>query len=138
MKLKLLLSIAIISLLATQSVTAETVPLETFFKKPQFAGFQLSPNGKELAALAPVNGRMNLVILDLATRTPRAVTGVSDLPLLVFGGRFTLRVIEIDLCVAPDRLEPGRGLILDTLTPYLFPAPIVFHYLRWFLDWGRF
>jgi phosphatidate cytidylyltransferase len=60
------------------------------------------------------------------------------LPLLVFGGRFTLRVIEEDLCVAPDRMEPGRGLVLDTLTPYLLPAPIVFHYLRWFLDWGRF
>jgi phosphatidate cytidylyltransferase len=60
------------------------------------------------------------------------------LPLLVFGGRFTLRVIEDDLGVVPRRLEPGRGLVLDTLTPYLFPAPIAFHYLRWFLDWGRF
>lgn len=60
------------------------------------------------------------------------------IPLLVFGSRFTLRVIEDDLGVAPERLEPGRGLVLDTLTVYLLPAPIAFHYLRWFLDWGRF
>jgi dipeptidyl aminopeptidase/acylaminoacyl peptidase len=78
MKFKLLLSLALFGLLTTQNAAAQTVPLETFFKKPQFASFQLSPNGKELAALAPVNGRMNVVILDLATRAPRAVTSIRE------------------------------------------------------------
>jgi dipeptidyl aminopeptidase/acylaminoacyl peptidase len=75
MKLKSLLIIAVLALFATQNVLAEKLPLETFFKKPQFAAFQVSPNGKELAVLAPVGERMNVVIMDLETRKPRVVTG---------------------------------------------------------------
>jgi dipeptidyl aminopeptidase/acylaminoacyl peptidase len=75
MKLKSLLIIAVLALFATQNALAEKLPLETFFKKPQFAAFQLSPNGKELAVLAPVGERMNVVIMDLETRKPRAITG---------------------------------------------------------------
>jgi phosphatidate cytidylyltransferase len=59
------------------------------------------------------------------------------IPLLVFGGNFTLRTMKSDLGVTRDRLEPGRGLMLDSLYAFLFPAPVAFHYLRWFLDWGR-
>jgi len=59
------------------------------------------------------------------------------IPLLVLGGNFTMRVIERDLGVSNERLAPGRGLVLDSLKGFLFPAPIVFHYLRWFLDWGN-
>ena len=78
MKSRILCSMAMFAVLVVPSAMAEQLPLEAFFKKPQFAAFQLSPNGKELAALAPVNGRMNVVIVDLATRQPRAVTGVSE------------------------------------------------------------
>ncbi len=78
MKVRIPLAMVMLFLFATHDVLAGQLPLETFFKKPQFAGFQLSPNGKELAALAPINGRMNLVIVDLATRKPRAVTGVKE------------------------------------------------------------
>ena len=78
MKVKVLLCLASFAALFTQNLFAEQLPLETFFKKPQFAAFQLSPNGKELAALAPVNDRMNVVIIDLETREARAVTGVSE------------------------------------------------------------
>jgi phosphatidate cytidylyltransferase len=58
------------------------------------------------------------------------------IPFLVLCGNFTLRAIEEDLGVTAERLEPGRGLVLDSLKPYLFSAPPVFHYLRWFLHWG--
>jgi len=78
MKLKFLLSTAVLALLVTQNVFAEKLPLETFFKKPQFASLQISPNGKELAVLAPINGRMNVVVMDLATRKPKPVTGHSE------------------------------------------------------------
>ena len=78
MKAKMLLPAVLFCLLAKQPLFAEQLPLETFFKKPQFAAFQLSPDGRELAALAPINGRMNLVVVDLATRQPRAVTGIRE------------------------------------------------------------
>ncbi len=78
MSAKNLLVMAILFLGVTSKAVAAQLPLEDFFKKSQFTGFQLSPNGKELAALAPLNGRMNVVIIDLATRKPRAVTGVTE------------------------------------------------------------
>ena len=59
------------------------------------------------------------------------------IPFLVLAGNHTLRMLEEDLGVSPERLEPGRGLLLDSLKAYLFSAPPVFHYLRWFLDWGN-
>ena len=58
------------------------------------------------------------------------------IPFLVQAGHFTLRAIEADLGVRPEALEPGRGRVLDSLKAYLFTAPIIFHYLRWFLGWG--
>ncbi len=78
MKFRFLLGVMLAAALTLNHAMAEQLPLETFFKNPQFAAFQLSPNGKELAALAPVNGRMNVVIIDLETRQPRAVTGMSE------------------------------------------------------------
>jgi dipeptidyl aminopeptidase/acylaminoacyl peptidase len=61
-----------------QSAFAEQLPLEHFFKKPQYAGFQLSPDGENLGVLAPVEGRMNLVIINLKDRKPVLVTGEKD------------------------------------------------------------
>ncbi|MEJ8568929.1 S9 family peptidase [Elongatibacter sediminis] len=78
MKIRVLLGAALALMLAAPHAIAEKLPLETFFKKPQFTNFQISPNGKELAAMAPVNGRLNIVIIDLETREPRAVTGMSS------------------------------------------------------------
>jgi phosphatidate cytidylyltransferase len=51
-------------------------------------------------------------------------------------GQFTLKEIEQDLGIRADRLQPGRGRTIEALKSYLFTAPIVFHYLRWFLKWG--
>ena len=51
-------------------------------------------------------------------------------------GQFTLNQIEQDLGIRADRLQPGRGRTIEALKSYLFTAPIVFHYLRWFLKWG--
>ena len=57
-------------------------------------------------------------------------------PLLCCMGQFTLREIRHDLGVRTDRLQPGRGRTIESLRLYLFVAPVVFHYLRWFLIWG--
>ena len=47
-------------LLSGQAAAADRKGLDHYFKKPQYAGFQLSPNGKELAGLAPIGDRMNI------------------------------------------------------------------------------
>ena len=78
MKKRFLLGLAVFALLASPNLFAEKLPLDDFIKKPEFAGFQVSPNGKELAVLAPIKGRMNLVIMDLETRKPRALTAYEE------------------------------------------------------------
>jgi len=78
MNLKLLLGTILLSMLTTQNVVAEKLPLDHFFKNPEYAGFQISPNGKELAAMVNINGRMNLAVIDLKSRQSRAITSVTS------------------------------------------------------------
>ena len=54
------------------------------------------------------------------------------IPALVLLARWTLTPIEMDLRLDASRLQPGRGEILDNLKSFLFAAPIVFHYIRYF------
>lgn len=58
------------------------------------------------------------------------------LPLVAGIGNFTLKELEKDLGIRPDRLQPGRGKYITAAKIYLFSAPIAFHFLRWFLKWG--
>ena len=59
------------------------------------------------------------------------------IPVLVHMGNYTVGVLEIDLGISSADLEPGRGRVLDSLKPYLFTAPIVFHFLRWTMKFGE-
>ena len=56
------------------------------------------------------------------------------IPILVAAGAFTITHIEADLRIDRDRLPPGRGRILNSLKSFFFTGPVVFHYLRHFLD----
>jgi dipeptidyl aminopeptidase/acylaminoacyl peptidase len=56
----------------------DKIPIEDFFKLPQYAAMYLSPDGKSIAALSPVNGRQNLVVIDVKTRKAKPVTGLED------------------------------------------------------------
>ncbi len=59
------------------------------------------------------------------------------IPVLVLMGERTVAAIERDLGIDPADLEPGRGRVLESLSAYLYTAPIVFHYLRWILKFGE-
>ncbi len=59
-------------------VSAKEIPVEMMFKKAEFGSIQLSPNGKLLGALAPRNGRFNLVVLDLEKKSLARVTNVAE------------------------------------------------------------
>jgi phosphatidate cytidylyltransferase len=56
------------------------------------------------------------------------------LPALVLMGNFTLWKMEIDLGIDPDEVEPGRGHLIDGMRALLFPAPVIFHVVRYFTD----
>jgi dipeptidyl aminopeptidase/acylaminoacyl peptidase len=50
-----------------------------FFRYPQISSVSLAPGGKTLAGVGVVNGRRNLVIVDLATRKTLIITNYRDL-----------------------------------------------------------
>ena len=56
------------------------------------------------------------------------------IPALVAVGSFTMDCLEVDLGIDRSRLSPGRGAVLNSMKSYLYSAPVVFHYLRYFLD----
>ena len=56
----------------------DKIPIEDFFKLPQYSSMRLSPNGKNLAALAPFAGRQNAVIIDIANRKAKPITALED------------------------------------------------------------
>lgn len=60
-----LFTIIIISCVSLTCIAKDTkIEVENFFKNPKFTGLQLSPNGKYLAVLSPINERKNIVILE--------------------------------------------------------------------------
>lgn len=76
--IKKLAVIALLATVANAAIAAEQIPVEDFFKRSPFTGFQLSPDGKYLAAITPINERRNIAVIDLETREARAVTGMKD------------------------------------------------------------
>jgi dipeptidyl aminopeptidase/acylaminoacyl peptidase len=54
---------------------AKQLPIESFFRNPEFSGFALSPDGSHLAVRAPAGGNMNIFVFSLEDRKPRQVTG---------------------------------------------------------------
>jgi dipeptidyl aminopeptidase/acylaminoacyl peptidase len=79
----LITAASVVALLPAGAQTAATPPaaasaskpdIETIFKRPQFGTFLISPDGKKLATLAPMNGRDNLVVLDLEKRSRTNIT----------------------------------------------------------------
>jgi phosphatidate cytidylyltransferase len=55
------------------------------------------------------------------------------MPLLVLMGHHAGTFVERDLGVESDFLTPGRGQILHNLKSLLYAAPVMFHYIRYFL-----
>lgn len=86
---------------------ASEIPVETFWKLPEFTNMALSPNGKLLAALTPLNERENLVVIDLEKKTKRIITSFNSFDVVNFSwvnnNRIFFRVAEVR-----DRLDRIR------------------------------
>jgi dipeptidyl aminopeptidase/acylaminoacyl peptidase len=67
--------LAAILILAAGAAAAEPLSVETLFAPPRIGRLTISPDGKTIAALSPVAGRQNVVILDAATKKATPVTG---------------------------------------------------------------
>jgi dipeptidyl aminopeptidase/acylaminoacyl peptidase len=64
---------------ATAAAAAQASSVEDFFRNPEFSAMQLSPSGKYLATLAPINGHRNIVVLETDGLTNlKPLTGLDD------------------------------------------------------------
>jgi phosphatidate cytidylyltransferase len=55
------------------------------------------------------------------------------IPALVIIGNHTIVYFESDLGIERDNMKPGRGLIIDNIKSILYTAPVVLHYIRYFI-----
>ena len=92
------LTLAALPALAVAQKKPSDYKVEDFFKRAQYSQMVLSPDGRKLAALAPLKGRDNLVIIDLEKRTPRVITNFENVDAFgvvwVNNKRLCMRVIR--------------------------------------------
>ncbi len=83
--LKLLLGSAAfgLALLGTPTIAQPLAPAE-IFKPAAFRSPTVSPDGKSIAAIAPVGEKSNLVVLNLETRNVQAITSFNDFDVIEF------------------------------------------------------
>ncbi len=62
------------ALLAPLAWAQSKAPIEDFARRPKLDRLTFSPDGKQFAALQEINGRMNIVVGDLANGSLRSVT----------------------------------------------------------------
>jgi dipeptidyl aminopeptidase/acylaminoacyl peptidase len=95
-----LLALAILAfpLAAGAQKKPSDIPLEDFFRRAQYAEMTLSPDGTKLAALTPLKGRDNLVVVDLEKRTRNIITAFEKLDAVgifwVNSNRLCTRVVD--------------------------------------------
>lgn len=81
-----LVAIALLGLLAVPPTLAQTatptkkyekagdIPVDVFFRRAQYSDVELSPDGSKLAAVVPLHGRGNLVVIDLKTQKTTTIS----------------------------------------------------------------
>lgn len=80
----LVVAASMIAVPAPAQEKASDIPVETFMRRPENSQMTLSPNGQLLAALTPINGRDNLVVIDLAKRSKTIITSLTDFDVVEF------------------------------------------------------
>lgn len=85
-------------LAATAQKKPSDITIEEFFKRPQYSQMTLSPDGRKLAAISPLKGRDNLLVIDLDKRTSTMITNFETLDAAgafwVNNSRLCLRVVN--------------------------------------------
>ncbi len=91
-------------------------PVETFFKRATYDRVTLSPDGKLLAALVPVNERRNLALIDLDRGTATVITSLQkdDVESYAWIGNRLIEVRTANLADASGSVFITQDILLDT------------------------
>jgi dipeptidyl aminopeptidase/acylaminoacyl peptidase len=96
---------------------AEPVSLEEFYKDPALAGPILSRSGKFLAATAPSKGRMNLLVIELATRKGTILTSFEDFDVRgvhwIGDERLVFSLGQANSPTGPGQFDGGGLFVID-------------------------
>ncbi len=66
------------SISAVFAQTAKLIPMRDFFKNPEIAYFQISPDGKSMAFIQPFENRMNIFVRPMGSSEAKRVTTITD------------------------------------------------------------
>ena len=80
----LLLLAAAIPVFAQAQKKPSDVTIEQFYRRPDYSQMALSPNGKYLAAVVPANGRNNLAVIDIDSKSRQVITDLSKVDIASF------------------------------------------------------
>jgi dipeptidyl aminopeptidase/acylaminoacyl peptidase len=100
-----------LSFVALAQQKASDIPVETFMRRAENQAMSLSPDGQLLAALTPLNGRDNLVVVDLKKRTRTTITSFSTADVIDFEWVNAKRIF---FRVANGRDAQGRAEFLGS------------------------
>jgi dipeptidyl aminopeptidase/acylaminoacyl peptidase len=96
-------------LVVSSAVLAQDKPsIETLFKLPQFAAMRISPDGENIAALSPVVGHQNLVILGADRKKATPVTTMDDKDIVEFRWLSNKRLL-VRTGSLGSRVDDARG-----------------------------
>lgn len=107
---------ALLALAAVAPALGQTPPaIEDFVRLPAYAGPTLSVDGKHFAVTIPINGRMNLAVVDLQTRQGTALTNFRDYDVVrvawVGKDRLLFSLGQFNSPTGPGRFD-GGGLFM--------------------------
>ncbi len=72
------LGLALVLFAVVDGRAAERIPVDAFFQNPEIASPIVSPGGRYVAFLSPVEGRISVILLDLSTGKVEPVTRAYD------------------------------------------------------------
>jgi len=97
--------------------TAGAMPsVETFFQRPKYSRVSLSPDGKLLAALVPINERRNLALIDLDKHSATVLTNLREQDVYDYRwvGNRLIEVSTANLADESGAIELKQRMLIDT------------------------
>lgn len=84
--------------MSDQNTAAPLIPMRDFFRNPEVAGFQISPDGAQLAFLKPWNNRLNVYVCDLDGGNERRLTSATkrDIRIMFWKGNTRIVFLQDD------------------------------------------
>jgi dipeptidyl aminopeptidase/acylaminoacyl peptidase len=102
---------------AATPAIAQPAPLEDYLKPPNIASPTLSRNGQFFAVTAPIQGRMNLVVIDVKTRNATAITNFKDFDVVdvdwVGNDRLVFSLGQFNSPTGPGQFDGGGLFVLS-------------------------